>query len=334
MSGGRVLVTGAGGFLGSHVVRRLVQRGRPVRAFVRRSTNVEGIAGLDVEWAHGDITDRAAVDAAVAGSESIIHCVVNTRAWARDTGPMERTNIDGLVNAMEAALAHDVRRFVLTSSIATIGLNPAGISTEADDFDWPERAGPYINCRVRAERRFFDYVRSRGLPGIAMNVANTFGAGDYGGTPHGRILAAAAAGRLPFVIDAGMACVGIADAAEAMLLAEEKGRVGERYIVSDRWMSQAELYGLAAEAGGHPGRLRTLPLPLLYTIGWIADRIARLRGRDSQLSVESVRLSHIMNDMDASKARTELGWHPRPIEQSVREAVAFYRAREGESARS
>lgn len=323
---GRILVTGAGGFLGSHVVRRLLARGRTVRAFVRKSTNVEGLSGLPVEWAYGDILDRAAVSEAMSGCDSVIHCVVNTQAWLRDPAPMRRTNVDGLVVAIDAAMAHNVCRFVMTSTIGTIGLNPKGVSTEEDTFNWPAKAGPYIRLRVEAEELFFRAVRERNLPGIAMCVANTYGPGDYVPTPHGRLIAAAASGKLPFYLPAGQACVGIEDAAEAMVLAEEKGRVGERYIVAERWLTTAGLCGIAASQGSVAPPKR-IPLWLAYGLGFVADGVSRLRGRDSQLSVESVRLSHIMNDMSAAKARRELGWEPQPVEQSIRAAVDFYKAR-------
>jgi len=240
---------------------------------------------------------------------------------------MYRVNVDGLVTVMEAALNHGVKRFVMTSTIGTIGLNPAGVSTEADEFNFGKLAGAYLRSRAAGEDRFFAYVRERGLPGIAMNVANTYGPGDHAMTPHGRLLAAAAFGDLPFAIDSGLACVGIEDAARAMVLAERHGRVGERYIVSDRWLTYRELYRIAADQAGTNVKFRTLPIWLLYVLGFAADIVARARGRDSQLSVESARLSHLMNDMDSTKARRELGWSPRPVEASVRAAIDFYKAR-------
>ncbi|SFR90001.1 NAD-dependent epimerase/dehydratase family protein [Sphingomonas jatrophae] len=324
---GIVLVTGGAGFLGSHVVRRLVADGRRVRVFVRPTTNVEGLAGLPVEWAYGDVTDREAVAAAVAGCTSIIHCVVNTQAWLRDPAPMRRVNVDGLATVMDAALTEGVRRFVLTSTIATIGRNSSGVSTERDRFNFPEKAGPYIRIRVEAEQLFDRYVAERGLPGIAMNVANTYGPGDYAATPHGRLLWAAASGKLPFAVAAGLACVGVEDAADAMILAERKGRIGERYIVSDSWLTQHDLYRIAADQAGSTRRIRTMPLALLYALGFVADCVSTLRRRGSQLSVQSARLTHIINDMDATKARTELGWSPQPVERSIRAAVDFYRER-------
>jgi len=323
----RALVTGAAGFLGSHVVRALVAEGRPVRVFLRRSANIESICDQPVEWSYGDVNDAETVSAAVQGCDSIIHCVVNTQAWARDPAAMYRVNVDGLVTVMEAALRHGVKRFVMTSTIGTIGLNPSGVSTEADAFNFGRLAGAYLRSRAAGEDKFFDYVRERGLPGIAMNVANTYGPGDYAMTPHGRLLAAAAFGDLPFAIDSGLACVGIEDAAQAMVLAERRGRIGERYIVSDRWLTYRELYGIAADQAGTRVKFRTMPIWLLYLLGFAADIVAKARGRDSQLSVESARLSHLMNDMNSSKARRELGWSPRPVEESIRKAIDFYKER-------
>lgn len=322
---GRALVTGAAGFLGSHVVRRLLADGRSVRAFVKPSSNVAGLAGLPIDYAYGDVLDPAAVSAAMDGCDAVYHCVVNTQAWLRDPAPMYRVNVDGLVHVMDAALAHGVRRFIFTSTIATIAANPSGVSTEKDEIAAADKAGDYILCRWTAERRFFEYVRERGLPGIAMNVANTYGPGDHAMTPHGRLLAAAAFGQLPFAVKAGLACVGIDSAADAMVLAETHGRVGQRYIVSERWLMQSELYGIAADQAGRNAKIRTIPIALLYAMGFVGDCVSRLRRRDSQLSVESARLSHIINDMDSSKARAELGWSPEPVELAIRAAVDFYK---------
>jgi len=135
-------------------------------------------------------------------------------------------------------------------------------------------------------------------------------------------------GNVPFAINAGLACVGITDAADAMVLAEQKGRIGERYIVSEKWLGQRRLYEIAIAQAGTNVKLRTLPLPLLYIIGFVSDLVAKVRKREGQLSVESVRLSHIMNDMDSSKAQSELGWRPAPVEDSIRAAAAFYQARQ------
>jgi len=319
-----VLVTGAGGFLGSHVVRQLVANGRRVRGLVRPTTNIEALSDLPVEWFYGDICDSAAVAAAARGCRTMFHCVVDTRAWLRDPAPLYRTNVDGLRNAMEAALAADVERFIMTSTIGTIGISRSGRATEADHFPPDDIPGHYLRSRVEAENLMFRYVEERGLPGIALNVANTYGPGDTAITPHGRILLAAAKGKMPFAIDAGLACVGIEDAARALLLAEDKGAIGERYIISESWVLQKDMFGIAAEQAGQPRSFPVMPIWLLYVLGFGADVWSRITGRDSQLSVEAARLSHILSDMDSTKARRELGWNPGPVEHSIRAAVDFY----------
>lgn len=324
---GKALVVGASGFLGGHVVQALVAAGREVRILVRSTSDTRLTDGLPVERFTGDVLDPASIRAAYDGIATVFHCAVETRAWLRDPTPMYRVNVDGLVNSMEAALAAGVQRFVMTSTIATIGRNKSGVATEADVLTGVKRAPHYIRARVAAENRFFDYCRERGLPGVACCVANTYGPGDLAPTPHGLILMLAAAGRLPTHLDSVVASVGIEDAAEALLLAESRGRIGERYIISERGLHQKEMYRICAEAGGGDVRpTRRMPLWVAYAIGWVAQRRAWARGEESQLCIESVRLSHCIDDMDSAKARRELGWQPGPVADAIRAAIGFYRS--------
>jgi dihydroflavonol-4-reductase len=322
---GRAVVLGANGFLGSHVVRALVASGREVRAMVRKGSDCRSLAGVSVPMLHGDVLDPPSLARAVEGCSTVFHCVVDTRAWLRDAD-FHRVNVEGLRNAMDAALAAGVERFVFTSTIGTIGRSPSGVATERDAFDWAAETGAYIRSRAEAEALFFEYCWTKGLPGVALNVANTFGVRDYAPTPHGKLLDDAARGRLPITWDARFSCVGVEDAADAMLLAESRGRVGERYIVSERTLPLAELFRLGAEARGKAPFFVPLPRAALYAVGALADAAARVLGTSFRLSVESVRLTHVMSDMDATKAREELGWSLRPIAESIRDAVRFYDA--------
>lgn len=326
MSNDRALVLGASGFLGSHVVRALTRSRRPVRAMVRATSDTRAIDGLEVERVSGDVLDRDSLSAAMRGVATVFHCVVDTRAWLRDA-PFRRVNIEGLRNSMDAALAARVSRFVFTSTIGTIGLSPSGVATERDAFNWGDQAGEYIRSRAEAEALFFRYCAERALPGVALCVANTFGARDFAPTPHGELLFDAARGFMPVTWDARFSVVGVEDAAEALLLAETRGRIGERYIVCEKVMPIAELFRVGAEAYGRAPRFLPIPRAALYFAGSTADRVGRLLDKDFRLSRESVRLTHIMSDMDGTKARTELGWEPRPTEESIREAVRFFAAR-------
>lgn len=321
----RALVVGASGFLGSHVVKALVAQGRTVRVLVRHTSRLDALAELPVEVYYGDVLEPASLRAAMQGCDTVFHCVVDTRAWLTDPAPLYRCNVDGLVNSMEEALRSGVRRFVFTSSIATIGLNSRGPARESDAFNWAERAPAYVLSRVAAEQKLFEYCRERGLPGIALCVANTYGPEDVQPTPHGRLLWEAATGRLPLALDCGSPCVDVRDAAAALVLAERRGRIGERYIIAGSYLEQAELYGMAARSAGRSAP-RRLPLGVAYGIAWCYQRLAALFGRrDMQLCTDSVLLSHVFKEMDTSKARTELGWQARPMADAVTDAVNWYR---------
>ncbi len=273
MAGSKRLVIGASGFLGSHVARQLVDRGDDVRVLIRRTSSTKAIDDLDVEYHYGDIFDDSAVRTAMAGCDDVFYCVVDTRAWLRDPAPLFRTNVEGLRHVLDVALDADLRRFVFTSTIGTIGIpterRPA---TEEDGFNWPDKGGAYVLSRVEAENLVMRYAKERGLPAVVLCVSNTYGPRDWQPTPHGKQLALAAAGKLPFYVkDWTGEVVGIEDAAAALLLAAEKGRNGERYIVSERFMSVRELYETAA--GEQSSRLG-VPLWVIYALGYAATSCA------------------------------------------------------------
>lgn len=321
----KALVMGASGFLGSHIAKELVAQGRDVRLFMRKSSDSRATDELDVERCYGDVTDKDSLLSAMDGCDSIFYCIVDTRAWLRDSAPLFRTNVDGLVHTMDAALEANIKRFVFTSSFVTVGLSDSGVSDESIEFNWWDEAPDYMHCRVTAENKLLEYCRDKNLPGIACCVGNTFGTGDFAPTPHGKLVLDASIGKMPFYWQGGGPTVGIRDAAQAMILAEQKGRVGERYLISERWVSYQELFTLAAKAGGKKPPAVKLPQIVLYSMAAIIDFVCGLLGRENRMSVDSIKCASKVNDVDASKARKELGWQPRAIEDSIVEAVSFYR---------
>lgn len=321
------LVIGANGYLGSHVTRQLVDAGHDVRVMVRAGANTIGIDDLDVTRFHGDIWDTETLREAMAGVDDVYYCVVDTRGWLRDPAPLFRTNVDGTRNVLDVALGANLRRFIFTSSYATVGRKRGRIATEDDVISDGElkRLTPYVRSRVAAEKLVLSYARERGLPAVAMCVATTYGAGDWGATPHGAIIAGAAFGKLPFVMDRiELEAVGIDDAAQAMILAAERGRIGERYLISEKMISNAEVVRIAADAAGVPAPTRRIPLPLSYAMAALGSAKAKLRGTDERLSMASLRLMRAEAPVDCSKARRELDWQPRPVEESIREAATFW----------
>jgi len=322
----KTLVMGASGFLGSHVVKELVAAGRDVRIMVRASSNTAAIDHLEVERVLGDIGDREAIASAMAGCDSVFYCIVDTRAWLRDPAPLYETNVEGLRRTMDAALEVGIKRFVFTSTYGTVGINSSGISTEEDRFNWADKAPDYITCRVDAEDLLMEYCRDRGLPGVALCVGNTYGADDVAPTPHGKLIKDAANGAMPIYWDGGGPCVGISDAAKALLLAEEKGVVGERYLVAERWVDWKELFTLAADVAGVKPPAIHLPRWVMYCMSAITDVWCFIVRKDNKMSVSSLRCATLLPNVDSSKARRELGWIPEPIEKSVREAVEYYQS--------
>ena len=318
------LVIGANGFLGSHVTRQLVGDGHDVRVTVRDGANTIGIDDLEVTRFVGDIWDDDILRDAMHGVDDVYYCVVDTRGWLRDPAPLFRTNVEGTRNVLEVAKHAGLHRFIFTSSYVTVGRRRGHVATE-DDIIVDRGLTPYVRSRVQAEQLVLQYAKEHGLPAVAMGVSTTYGSGDWGRTPHGAIIAAAAFGKLPFVMDKiELEAVGITDAARAMVLAAEHGRNGERYLVSEKMITNAEVVRIAAEAAGVPAPTKSIPLPMSYAMAIAGSAKAKLRGTDEQLSLGSLRLMRAEAPVDHSKATRELGWEPRPVEESIREAARFW----------
>jgi dihydroflavonol-4-reductase len=318
------LVIGANGFLGSHVTRQLAGDGQDVRVMVRDGANTIGIDDLKVTRFVGDIWDSDTLRDAMRGVDDVYYCVVDTRGWLRDPAPLFHTNVDGTRNVLDVAKNANLRKFVFTSSYVTVGRRRGYVASE-DDIIGERGLTPYVRSRVQAEQLVLQYAREQSLPAVAMGVSTTYGSGDWGRTPHGAIIAGAAFGKLPFVMDKiELEAVGITDAARAMVLAAEHGRVGERYLVSEKMISNAEVVRIAAEAAGVPAPTRSIPLPVSYALAIAGSAKAKLRGTDEQLSLGSLRLMRAEAPVDHSKATRELGWEPGPVEESIREAARFW----------
>lgn len=298
--------------------------GRTVRTFVRPTSNTSAIDHLDTERCLGDVRDPDSVRAAMEGCSVVYYCVVDTRAWLKDPTPLYETNVDALGGVLKLILDLDVRRVVFTSTFSTIGINPDGVASEADAFNWWEQASDYVRVRVRAEELFLSYCQ-RGLPGIVCNPSFTYGIGDLRPTPQGWMIKMVVEGKMPCYWDVNMPAVGIRDAARALLLAEERGRVGERYLITERTLTLEELYNTAAEAvGRRPIRLR-MPMPIMLLACKINEKAAWLRGRETVITQKSLRLMKIPEDFDNEKARVELGWNPHPVVESIREGARWFR---------
>ena len=323
------LVIGANGFLGSHIARQLVSDDQDVRIMVRERANTVGIDDLTATRFVGDIWDDDVLRAAMTGCDDVYYCVVDTRGWLSDPAPLYRTNVEGTRNVLDAACSvherNPLRRFVFTSSYATVNRRRGHVATEADEITDERGLTDYVRSRVLAERMVLDRARAGLLPAVAMCVSTTYGAGDWGRTPHGAIIAAAAFGKLPFTLGGiELEAVGVDDAARAMILAADHGRIAQRYLISERMISNAEVARIAADAAGVPAPTKTLPLAAAYALAALMTAKAKLTGSDERLTLNALRLMRAEAPVNHTKAERELGWQPRPVEESIRAAAQWW----------
>ena len=299
-----------------------------MRVLLRKSSSQQALEGLPVEVVYGDVLDPASLRAAMAGCGTVFYSVVDPRFWLSDPTPIYRNNVDGLVNGMEAALACGITRFIFTSTMGTLGINAHGPVTEDIPFNWLNKASPYIRARLEAENRFLACCREQGLPGVALCVANTYGPQDFQPTPHNGSLWAVASGKQTAAIDVGQPTVDIRDVAEAALLAEVHGLAGERYIIANEFVSNRDFFAMAVALTGKPSP-KIVPYKLAYALAWVTERAMKLLGRkDQMISTDGLYLAQVFREMDHSKAHRELGWNPRPLRETVRDAVDWFAARE------
>ncbi len=324
-AGQRALVMGASGNVGACVTRHLAAAGADVRVLLRKSSSTKGIDDLQVDRHYGDLFDRAAVSAAMADRDVVYYCIVDTRAELRDPAPLFRTNVEALRHVLDVAVQANLHRFVQLSTIGTIAVGLHGETVDEDTpFNWADQAGGYIESRRAAENLVLSYVADHGLPAVVANVSNPYGPPDWQ-PRQGMFVKLAAQGKLPFYVrGVGSEVVGIDDAADALLLAAEKGRVGQRYIISERYMSQRELVTTAAQAvGARPPRLG-IPMSVMYGLGWVNDALGAFLRKDFPMSRQSARLVELTSPASHAKATRELGWQPTPTEDSIRRAARTY----------
>ncbi len=321
------LVTGATGFVGSAVARRLLAAGHQVRALVRATSDRRNLEGLPVEIALGDLTDTDSLRAALYGCRVLFHVAADYRLWVRDPRAMHAANVDGTVALMRAALEGQVEQIVYTSSVATLGLTRD--STPADE-DTPvvldDMIGPYKRSKFLAEREVRRLVDTEGLPAVIVNPSTPVGPGDTKPTPTGRMLVDAARGRVPAFVDTGLNVVHVDDVAEGHRLALERGRAGARYILGGENLTLQEILTQIATITGHaPPRLR-LPRVALYPLAYAAQAWARLSRRGTPLvTVDELRMARKRMFFSSARAERELGYRARPAAQALEDAVQWYR---------
>jgi dihydroflavonol-4-reductase len=321
------LVTGATGFLGSAVARKLIEAGHKVRLLARAGSDRRNLAGLDAEQVEGSLDDHQSLKAAVRGCTALFHVAADYRLWVPDPAAMYRTNVDGTRALMLAAHEAGVARIVHTSSVATLGLLPDG--TSADEFtpvSIADMIGPYKRSKFLSEEVVRELVRDHGLPAVIVNPSTPIGPRDVKPTPTGRTIVEAASGKVPAFVDTGLNWAHVDDVAAGHLLAFEKGRIGERYILGGENLTlQQALTMIAGLVGRKPPTVK-LPIGLILPIAHAAEAVARITGKEPFVTVDGVKLSRKKMFFSIARARAELGYAPRPALDGFRDAIAWFRA--------
>ena len=325
----KTLVTGAAGFIGGHVTRMLLDEGRSVRALIRPGeelTNLQGLEG-DLETLPGDIRDPDTMATAMVGCDQVFHLAAIYAMWMQDPTRIWDVNVRGTQVVCQAALEAGVERMVYTSSIAAIGLLPGKeAATEATPYNY-WTANDYVFSKYVGELECREAIR-RGLPAVIVNPALPFGWGDTGPTPTGAIVLSLMNGKFPGYIDGGVNVVDVEDVARGHLLARDKGRVGERYILGGHNITTREFVDVVGRVCGVKTPRRRLPVELLAKVGWLLEGVAdRVTHTEPFMTEEGVRYAARHIYFDTTKAREELGLPQTPFEDSVARSAEWFRSR-------
>jgi dihydroflavonol-4-reductase len=321
----RALVTGATGFVGSAVARRLLRDGHRVRVLARAGSDRRNLQGLDVEVVEGDLTKPSTLLPACEGCDALFHVAADYRLWAPDPSELYRSNVDGTRAILEAAKRVGVPRIVYTSSVATLGIPKDGSpGSETTPVSVDDMIGHYKRSKFLAEEEARKFAAD-GLPIVIVNPSTPIGPYDIKPTPTGRVVRDAMAGKVPAYVDTGLNIVHVDDVAEGHWLAFERGVVGERYVLGGFDMSLREvLTEIADIAGRSPPKIR-LPHAVVMPIAYVSEAWARLTGMNPIATVEEVRMSKKRMFFTSEKARRELGYTARPARLALEDAVRWFR---------
>ena len=320
------LITGANGFVGSALVRLLLQQGHEVRALVRAGSDRRNLEQLDVTPVEGDLTDAASLRRAVSGCSYLFHVAADYRLWIPDPERMYRTNVDGTRDLFRQAADAGVSRMVYTSSVATLGINrdrtPADETTPVSLGDM---IGHYKRSKYLAEQSVRELAEEQGLPVVIVNPSTPIGPRDIKPTPTGRIIVDTLRRKMPAYVDTGLNVAHVDDVAQGHLLAFDRGEPGKRYILGGENLSlRSILEMICNHAGLKPPRLR-LPHNFVYPFAWLAQNWASVSGKEPFATVDSVSMAKKFMYFSSARAEQDLGYAPRPARRAIKDAIDWFR---------
>ena len=320
------LVTGATGFVGAAVVRRLLARGETVRVLTRPASDRSNIDDLPVEIALGDLLAPDSLPAALSDCRSLYHVAADYRLWAPKPEAMYQANVEGSRNLIRHAMAAGVERIVYTSSVAVLGRTADGRpADEETPVTIDDMIGHYKRSKFLAEEAVRSLIADEDAPVTIVNPSTPIGPRDIKPTPTGRMIVEAAAGRMPAYVDTGLNIVHVDDVAEGHLLAHDRGRIGERYVLGGQDMTLAEILRAIAEIVGRPPPKVRLPHNLILPIAVLAESWARLfKTGEPFVTIDGIRMAKKRMFFSSAKAKAALGYSHRPPQDALRDAVAWF----------
>jgi dihydroflavonol-4-reductase len=325
-------VTGATGFLGSHVARVLAEQGAELRLLVRPASNLRNLEGLNADRVIGDLRDPASMEKVLSGCDALFHVAADYRLWVRDPEEMYRSNVEGTRSLLDAARKQGVRRIVYTSSVATMGFTSGSKTTsgsladESSPVALADMIGHYKRSKFLAEQVAIKAAKS-GADVVVVNPTTPIGERDIKPTPSGRIVVDFLKRKFPAYVETGLNLVDATECARGHIQALEKGRAGERYILGGENLTLKQILDRLAAITGLPSPSVKLPYLFALATGVVDEMVTgRLLGREPRATIDAVRMGRKMMFVSSAKAERELGWRTVSVEGALRRSVDWFRS--------
>ena len=319
------LVTGASGFLGSHVARELLSRGEDVRVLMRPSSTNRAVSDLSLEYVTGDLRDPVSLDRALAGMQYVFHVAADYRLWARKSSEIYDSNVGGTKNLLAAAKRAGVERLIYTSTVATLAVDRPELPNESTQSRLDEMIGHYKRSKWLAEQEVLQAAK-QGLPVVIAMPTTPVGPGDWKPTPTGKIILDFLNGKMPGYVETGLNFVGVEECAAGPLLVAEKGQLGERYLLGGENLSLKQLLDSLAKLTGLPAPSLKIPHGVALGVAYCNTAFSRLFGREPQIPVEGVKIARHKMFVDCSRAQRDLGFQPGSVTAALQRAVNWYQS--------